>query len=130
MLRNLKNVVVVSLLAFYWLGSPSYAQQKTIQDGVFTEAQISTGKIAYDTGCLVCHNTKFFTDIWSGWQDRTLMNFWNFIVAEMPSDNPGSLLDQEYTDAIAYILWDLGFPSGETALDPLSGMDEIIIVAQ
>jgi len=129
MLEKYRKVLAITLLLFYWAGSPSYAQQKTIQDGVFTEAQVSAGQMANNAGCKACHDTKFYRDIWKGWIDKPLMNFWNFIVAEMPSDNPGSLLDQEYTDVIAYILWDLGFPSGETALDPMNGMDKINIVS-
>jgi hypothetical protein len=45
----------------------------------------------------------------------------------MPSDNPGSLFDQEYTDIIAYILSDIGYPSGEDVLETGNGMEGISI---
>ena len=45
----------------------------------------------------------------------------------MPSDNPGSLSDPEYTDIIAYILSELGYPPGDAALDTGDGMEGIYI---
>jgi hypothetical protein len=36
---------------------------------------------------------------------------------------------EEYTDVIAYILHEQGFPTGDTPLDPDNGMEDISIVA-
>jgi len=48
----------------------------------------------------------------------------------MPADNPGSLMLEEYTDVIAYILSENGFPAGEVMLDPDNGMENINIVTR
>lgn len=55
------------------------------------------------------------------------MNFWYILVSEMPSDNPGSLSNDEYTNIVAYILSDLGFPAGDAPLDPSNEMEGITI---
>jgi len=129
MLENSMKAFTATLLLSTCIGSGSYAQQLTTKSGVFTEPQAAAGKIAYDAGCRTCHDMRFYRDIWSSWQDKPLLDFWYFIVAEMPSDNPGSLFDAEYTDIVAYILSERGFPSGDTALDPKNGMDKINIVS-
>ena len=41
---------------------------------------------------------------------------------------PGSLMLEEYTDVIAYILSENGFPAGDAKLDPDNGMDAIKVV--
>ncbi len=129
MFKNFRVVLPVSLFLAILFVSPSFAQGRTIKDGVFTDAQVAAGQDVYESNCKVCHDLKFYRDTWKGWVDKPLLNFWYMIVAEMPSDNPGSLLDAEYTNIVANVLSEMGFPSGDTTLDPNNGMDEIIIVA-
>lgn len=129
MLEKSKIVLPVILLYSIWLGSISNAQQKTVKDGVFTEAQAAAGQTVYDRSCMGCHPVKFYTEILRARRDRPLIDLWYSIIGEMPQDNPGSLLDQEYTDVLAYILSENGFPSGDTALDPNNGMEQINIVS-
>lgn len=109
--------------------SAVYGQQLTVKDGVFTQSQAETGRVVYDTHCGTCHDMKFYADIWEYWQDKPLLDFWFAIVAEMPAENPGSLLDSEYTDIVAYILSERGYPAGESILDRYNGLDNINIVA-
>jgi mono/diheme cytochrome c family protein len=109
------------------LSSLAIAQEPTTDDGVFTLDQVTAGETAYNGSCKACHDMKFYRDIWSYWEGKPLEGFWFRIVAEMPSDNPGSLLDEEYTNILAFILSDLGYPAGESFLDPYNGMSEITI---
>jgi mono/diheme cytochrome c family protein len=111
MLETSKNVLAAIFLCSILVGSTTFAQQRTVKDGVFTDSQVATGKMAYDANCLTCHAMKFYADIWDYWQDKPLLDFWFTIVAEMPSENPGSLSDSEYTDIVAYILSDRGYPA-------------------
>ena len=129
MLITAKRAATATLLACAFVAAPSQAQEQTIKDGVFTEAQAVAGQDAYDAACKACHDMKFYRDIWNGWEGKPLLNFWYLLVGEMPADNPGSLLDAEYTDIVAYILADMGFPAGTAALDPNNGMDAITVVA-
>ena len=129
MVEILKNVFQAMILSCLLFGSAAYAQQRTVKDGVFTSEQVAAGRDAYDVHCGTCHDMKFYGDIWDYWQDKPLLDFWFTIVAEMPSENPGSLLDTEYTDIVAYILSERGYPSGDTLLDRYNGMDAISIVS-
>lgn len=105
------------------------AQQQTVNDGVFTEAQVIAGQSVYDASCRVCHRMDFYRDVLRKWNGRPLVDFFYSILGEMPADNPGSLFDEEYTEVIAYILSENGFPSGDTALDANNGMEQINIVS-
>lgn len=123
----LKHLAFTALILACGLSPQLNAQQATTSDGVFTLDQVNAGEAAYKAGCSACHDMKFYRDIWSYWENKPLEGFWFRIVAEMPSDNPGSLLDEEYTNIVAYILSDLGYPAGESVLDPDNGMSEIVI---
>lgn len=122
-----KKITVIFFLLLISLGTTSVAQQRNISKGVYTEAQAILGKEDYDTNCKTCHAMKFYRDIWFAWEERPLMNFWYILVSEMPSDNPGSLSNDEYTNIVAYILSDLGFPAGDAPLDPSNEMEGITI---
>lgn len=123
-----KTLFVLGFPAVALLGLQSFAQQRTINDGVYTEAQAASGEGVYNEYCAGCHNQRFYEQAWSGWENRTLEQFWFYILGEMPQDNPGFLADQEYTDVTAYILSILDYPAGDTPLDPYNGMNEISIV--
>ena len=104
------------------------AQEKTVKDGVFTEAQVTSGQIVYDSQCKTCHNMQFYRDTLRSWNNQPLLYLWESIMGTMPADNPGSLMFEEYTDVIAYILSENGFPTGDTELDPDNGMEQINIL--
>ena len=120
--KILLNAVVLTGILFC---SVIFAQEKTTNDGVFTEAQVVAGEPVYTSSCGTCHDLKFYDFTFRSWMGKPLLDFWYHILAEMPSDNPGSFYDDEYTTVIAYILSELGYPSGDVALDPENGMDLI-----
>ena len=109
------------------LGQFALAQGKSVDDGVFTAEQVAAGQIVYDSQCKTCHNMRFYRDTLRSWNNQPLLYLWEAIMGTMPADNPGSLMFEEYTDVIAYILHEQGFPAGETKLDPDNGMDLISI---
>ncbi len=109
------------------LGQFALAQEKSVDDGVFTAEQVAAGQIVYDSQCKTCHNMRFYRDTLRSWNNQPLLYLWEAIMGTMPADNPGSLMFEEYTDVIAYILHEQGFPAGETKLDPDNGMDLISI---
>ena len=124
-----KLVAVLVVVAISCLSSTLSAQSRTVEDGVFTEAQATSGKVVYEARCETCHSMKEYGDLLKSWHGTPLIDFWYNILGNMPVDNPGSLMDTEYTDVIAYILSQNGFPAGELVLDPNNGMDEINIVS-
>jgi hypothetical protein len=105
------------------------AQDRTVKDGVFTAAQVKSGEMVYDSACKTCHNMRFYRDTLKSWNNQPLIYLWETIMGTMPADNPGSLLLEEYTNVIAYILSENGFPAGDMKLDPDSGMDAIHILS-
>ena len=116
------------LLLTLMTGAQAFAQDKTVADGVFTEAQVEAGKTVYDSQCKTCHNMRFYTDTLRSWNNQPLLYLWETVLGTMPADNPGALMYEEYTNVLAYILSEHGFPTGDTAMDPDVNMEDIKIV--
>lgn len=127
-MQSLKKVLTFVAFSVSVACVPTIAQEKTIADGVFTEAQVESGKGVYDSTCSACHRMNEYRSVLRAFQGNSVMVLWDLIVASMPADNPGSLADDEYTDIIAFILADQGFPTGDTPLEPYGNMDQIKIV--
>lgn len=125
-MKNFLGIVVT--LVSLALGQFALAQDKTINDGVFTAAQVETGKLVYDNSCKTCHDMRFYRDILRSYNNQPVLWLWESILGTMPADNPGSLMLDEYTDVIAYILSENGFPAGDTKLDPDNGMGDIKVL--
>lgn len=125
---SLRTAVTGGLLIGLLISQAGIAQEKTVKDGVFTEAQVTSGQIVYDSQCKTCHNMQFYRDTLRSWNNQPLLYLWESIMGTMPADNPGSLMFEEYTDVIAYILSENGFPTGDTELDPDNGMEQINIL--
>lgn len=125
---SFRTAVSGGLLIGLLLSQAGIAQEKTVKDGVFTEAQVTSGQIVYDSQCKTCHNMQFYRDTLRSWNNQPLLYLWESIMGTMPADNPGSLMFEEYTDVIAYILSENGFPTGNTELDPDNGMEQINIL--
>jgi mono/diheme cytochrome c family protein len=126
MKNSVKIILALTSLALSQIGM---AQDKTVNDGVFTEAQAKTGKVVYDSSCKTCHDMRFYRDILKSYNNQPVLWLWESILGTMPADNPGSLMLEEYTDVIAYILSENGFPAGEAKLDPDNGMDAIKVLS-
>ena len=129
MKKSVKMVGIAGLLIGLLTGQTVLAQGKTVNDGVFTEAQVSAGQVVYDSNCKTCHNMRFYRDTLKSWNNQPLLYLWESIMGTMPADNPGSLMLDDYTHVIAYILSENGFPAGDTKLDPDNGMDQIHILS-
>ena len=125
---SLRTAVSGGLLIGLLISQAGIAQEKTVKDGVFTEAQVTSGQIVYDSQCKTCHNMQFYRATLRSWNNQPLLYLWESIMGTMPADNPGSLMFEEYTDVIAYILSENGFPTGDTELDPDNGMEQINIL--
>ncbi|MCY4264590.1 MAG: cytochrome c [Gammaproteobacteria bacterium] len=122
---NASVLVLTGLLSVQSL----LAQEKTVNDGVFTQEQVNAGQVVYDSQCRTCHNKRFYRDTLRSWNNQPLLYLWETIMGTMPADNPGSLMFEEYTDVIAFILHEQGFPAGESKLDPDNGMEQISILS-
>ena len=123
------SVKIILALASLAVAQLSVAQDKTVKDGVFTVEQVATGQVVYDASCKTCHDMRFYRDILKSYNNQPVLWLWESILGTMPADNPGSLMIDEYTDVIAYILSENGFPSGDVKLDPDSNMGDIKVLS-
>ena len=117
-----------------------------VWDGVFTEVQADRGRTAYSGACGLCHGRRLngapddpdmrstpplararFLRIWDG---RSLATLFEYTLATMPEDNPGSLTDDEYVDIIAYMLSVGGMPAGADELRPDPRRLARVVIAQ
>jgi mono/diheme cytochrome c family protein len=106
--------------------------RKTVREAVYTEAQAERGKKVYEANCVTCHlpdldgsanpdagargaplvGTRFVQDF----GESKVSALFNKVKRDMPSGRPGTLMDQEYLDAAAYVLQRNRFPAGATEL--------------
>jgi mono/diheme cytochrome c family protein len=87
------------------------AQDKTVDQGVYTSAQAARGARVFEGNCTSCHREpggtapvlagERFTKTFS---DATLQVVFTTIKTTMPRQAPGSLSDAEYVDIVAHLL--------------------------
>jgi mono/diheme cytochrome c family protein len=92
---------------------------RSTRDGVYSPGQAQRGERLFESICTSCHELEEFTgsgaylDFADG---RSLWDTFDYVSAEMPEDDPGSLQPEEYAAVLAYLLRAYGLPSGGTAL--------------
>ena len=109
-------------------------------DSVYTTAQASRGRIAYNRYCRDCHlsdleggalEPPLVTDLFlDAWREDYLLSLYDFISTRMPKGKkftPGSLEAQQYLDIVSYILSRNEFPAGKDELTA-SGLASILLV--
>jgi quinoprotein glucose dehydrogenase len=102
----------------------------SIWDGVFTEAQVSRGSVAFEQGCLSCHDSQaggagghgpapslIGAQFRERWSYSYLADLYNAIRYTMPLAAPNSLSAEEYADLTAYLLARNGYPTGDSEFD-------------
>ena len=102
-----------------------FAQEKTVADRVYSEAQATRGAASYETSCAGCHRPDLggangpalrgerFARIFAG---KDLKTFYTKIATTMPRGAAASLGDAVYLDIVAHILRENGFPAGDDEL--------------
>ena len=104
-------------------GAVTHAAQlgtsRSVNSGVYTEAQATRGEAAYKNHCSSCHYQTEFSgdDFLKRWADKPLWELWDVITTNMPEDEPGSLPDQQYADVISFFLKLNKFPTGGSDLE-------------
>ena len=111
----------------------------SVSDGVYTAEQVGRGRREYIQHCATCHSTNLRggemapglvgNTFLGGWSGQTLWSLFDFSIATMPQDNPGSTSPEAMNAILAYVLRENGFPAGsaELALDPAAEGDPITI---
>lgn len=140
MRTTLRQTVLLAVLA--GLAGASAAQESSpIWEGVYSAEQASRGAAVYSAACIACHGQDLggnsnapglrgmgFMFLWEG---RSLGEFFAKLRAEMPTDRPAQLPEQDYRDVVAYILQQNEFPAAAAELPlTLEALDAITIEAK
>ena len=122
------------------LGAAGTQAARTVWDGVYTEAQAERGRASYKQTCLSCHRDDLRGDSTAPslvgesflflWGDMQVGELSARIQKVMPPERPGSLPAQDYTDIVAFILQQNGFPAGSGELPAESAAAQILITAK
>jgi mono/diheme cytochrome c family protein len=120
-----RTLVIIALVG-HGVAAVAHAQgQRTVRDGVFTDAQAARGQAVYGQQCASCHGGKLegaqapplSAEVFLGrWQAQTLSDLANKIRNTMPAGAAGTLSRQQAADLVAHILKAGGFPSGTAEL--------------
>src|SRR5687767_50105 len=99
------------------------AQEKTVDQGVYTAAQATRGGRVFENQCAKCHReTGGVAPVIAGdrftrvFGDATLESLFTTIKTTMPRDAPASLSDADYTDIVAHLLRINSYPDGMNEL--------------
>lgn len=91
---------------------------KTTRSGVYSREQADRGQEVYFGMCKSCHTPEShtaaaFTTKWNG---KPLSALYEYIRDQMPKNEPGSLMPEEYADVLAYVLKLNRMPAGAAEL--------------
>jgi hypothetical protein len=98
------------------------AQDKTADQGVYTNAQAIRGAMVWDAHCAACHREGGNAPVLAGerftksFADATLLSVFTTVQTTMPRNAPNSLTPIEYVDVVAHMLKLNGYPDGMTEL--------------
>jgi mono/diheme cytochrome c family protein len=101
--------------------SPQAQTLRTVQDGVYSDAQAARGAALYTSQCAGCHGDALgglsapplAGDAFvQNWRSQPLAELVNKIRNTMPQGSPGSLTPQQSADIVAHMLKVGRFPAG------------------
>ena len=97
---------------------PTRRAETTTLDSVYTIEQATKGRTTFLTTCRECHAESEETgDAFDKrWLGKTLGDLFQYLTAEMPKNDPGSLPADEYAGVVAYMLRMNGMPAGAKTL--------------
>jgi mono/diheme cytochrome c family protein len=114
---------VVALAAY----ATTFAQAKSINDGVYTEEQAKKGEGLYKEQCAACHGDNLEgagpmpalagKDFLTQWTGKSVGDLFEKTHTSMPATAPGSLTPEQAAEVTAYQLQKSGYKVGTTPLD-------------
>ena len=129
--RLLAAAVTLALTALALTALPRAQGQKTIWDGVYTEAQATRGAGVYAQKCAACHGDALGgveaapaltgSTFYANWEGDSLNALFERIRTSMPQDSPASLSRAQNADIVAHILKVGGYPAGAMPLEGQAG---------
>jgi len=99
---------------------------KSVNEGVYSEAQAKRGDAIYKEQCAACHGDNLEgtgpmpplagKDFLSNWQGKPLADVFEKTQTSMPATAPGSLSPEQTADVVAYMLNVGKYPAGAAEL--------------
>jgi hypothetical protein len=91
---------------------------RSVQDGVFTQAQAEQGEQLFEQECRACHEPANYTgaNFAAKWGGSTLGDVYQDISLAMPPANAGGLTPATYAGIVAFFASASGFPTGRAEL--------------
>jgi cytochrome c len=135
----------VTISATRILAEPA-GTKASVWSGIYTQAQSERGEELYSGACAQCHGLSLngagqadqppspaiaratFLRKWDG---KTVAELFTYVHKTMPTDNPGTLTEQQAIDAIAHMFAVSKMPVGDKELPPdPNALSGIVIEAQ
>ena len=123
--RQLGGILVTGALLAAGSGPTRAQAPRTVQDGVYTDAQAARGQALYVKQCASCHGDTLkgaqapplVGDTFvAAWQAMPLGDLVSKVRNTMPADAPGQLTPPQSADIVAHLLKAGGFPAGRVEL--------------
>jgi mono/diheme cytochrome c family protein len=130
----MKKTSFVVILGVFMLLSGLYAAvgaqgaAKSVNDGVYSEAQAKRGDVLYKEQCATCHGDNLEgsgpmpalagKDFLASWQGKTVGDLFEKTHTTMPATAPGSLTPAQAADIVSYMLASSKFKAGTMELEP------------
>ena len=101
---------------------------KSINEGVYSEAQAMRGDVLYKEQCATCHGDNLEgsgpmpalagKDFLASWQGKTVGDLFEKTHTTMPATAPGSLTPAQAADIVSFMLSASKFKAGAMELEP------------
>jgi mono/diheme cytochrome c family protein len=116
------------------------AQGKSVNDGIYSDAQAKRGDVLYKEQCATCHGDNLEgsgpmpalagKDFLASWQGKTVGDLFEKTHTTMPATAPGSLTPAQAADITAYMLAASKYKAGTIELESkVEALKEIKIEA-
>ncbi len=127
-------------IAIRWMGSSAvgallWAGLAAAQTGVFSEQQEKRGQGVFHEKCGVCHGDDLEGGtespalkgdaFWSEWDQKMARSVYSRIISTMPPDSPGSLVEKDVIDIVAFIVHSNGVPLGSQTIQSANELNSI-----
>jgi mono/diheme cytochrome c family protein len=128
-----RQLVAAALVAALAGGVGAQEAARSVRDGVYSPAQAQRGERLFESICTSCHELEELTGSGGYFElaeGQSLWDTFDYVAAEMPEDDPGSLQPEEYAAVLAYLLRAYGLPSGTAELPAARGPLETLAMAR
>lgn len=105
------------------------------QSGVFSEEQVKRGQGVFHEKCAVCHGDDLDggtespalkgDPFWSAWDQKPARSVYSRIISTMPPDSPGSLVEKDVIDIVAFVVHSNGVPFGSKPIQTANELNSI-----